>query len=297
MKKVLILGSNGLLGQSLVKIFNRGYEVYGCSLEKENYNTKNSPSLYFPLNITVRNDIRAFFSKYQPDIIINAAAFTDVDKCEKEKSLCWMTNVKGIENILEACETFSPVFIQISSDYIFNGRSGLYKEIDEPDPLGHYGFCKLAAEKTVKASDFEYIIARTMILYGNGEKIKSNFVTWILDKLKKGEQIPIVNDQRGNPTFVDDLSEAIYRLIKKEAYGTFHISGRESCSRYEFALKIAEVFELNHELIKEVSTEELKQTAHRPSDTSFVLHKLSNTINWLPSDVEGGLKKLKNQLN
>jgi dTDP-4-dehydrorhamnose reductase len=297
MKNILIIGSNGLLGQSLVRKFNQHFEITGCSLEKENYNPIYSLKEYFQLNINVRSEIRNFFSKHHPDIIINAAAFTNVDKCEEERKLCWQTNVKSIEYILEVCESFSPVFVQISSDYIFNGNSGSYQETDQPNPLGYYGFCKLAAEKVFRSCGLEYLIARTEILYGVGNKIRPNFVTWVIDELKKGKKIRVVNDQYGNPTFVDDLSEAIYLLLEREAYGIFHVSGRESCSRYDFALKIARIFELNNELIQEITSEELNQKASRPMNSSFVLYKLSNAIDWIPSNVEGGLNRLKEQIN
>jgi dTDP-4-dehydrorhamnose reductase len=230
-------------------------------------------------------------------VIINAAAYTNVDKCEDERKICWETNVKSIEKILEVSESFSPLFIQVSSDYVFDGNSGSYREIDEPKPLGYYGFCKLAGEKLLRSCGLEYLIIRTSILYGTGNKIRPNYVTWIINELKNGKKIRVVNDQYGNPTFVDDLSEAIYRLLEKEVYGVFHVSGKESCSRYNFALKIAQIFELNSELIEEITSEQLKQKAPRPMNSSFVLYKLSNTIDWLPSNVEQGLIKLKKQMN
>jgi dTDP-4-dehydrorhamnose reductase len=297
MKKIIVIGSNGLLGQSIIKKFNRNFEIIGCSLEEENYNVVHSFNEYFQLDITVRNDVRNFFSKHKPDIIINAAAYTNVDKSEEERRLCWDTNVKSIENVLEVCESFSPVFVQISSDYIFDGNSGPYQEIDEPKPLGYYGFCKLAAEKILRASGLEYLIIRTAILYGTGEKIRLNYVTWVINELINSKKIRIVNDQFSNPTFVGDLSEAMYRLLDRESYGIYHVSGRESCSRYEFALKIAKIFQLNSDLIQEVTSEQLNQKAPRPMNSSFVLYKLSNTIEWLPSNIEEGLIKLKKQIN
>ena len=296
MKKILVIGSNGLLGQSIVKKFNRHYEITGCSLEQENYNSVYSFHEYFQLDITKRSEVRNFFSHHKPDIIINAAAYTNVDKCEDERKLCWEINVKGVENILEVSESFSPVFLQISSDYIFDGSTGPYREIDDPKPLGYYGFCKLAAEKLLRACGLEYLIIRTAILYGNGYKVRPNYVTWVINELKHGKKIDVVNDQHGNPTFVDDLSETIYRLLDKDAYGIFHVSGRESCSRYDFALKIAKIFELNSDLIQETTSDKLDQKTPRPMNSSFVLYKLHNTIDWLPSNVEDGLIKLKKQL-
>jgi dTDP-4-dehydrorhamnose reductase len=134
-----------------------------------------------------------------------------------------------------------------------------------------------------------------MILYGHGQKVRNNFVTWVIQQLKSGNKIKVVNDQRGNPTLVDDLSEAIRRLLEKEEYGIFHISGNEVCSRYEFAQKIVEVFDLDGKLIEEVDSSQFKQAAPRPVNSSFNLDKLSNTLDWLPGGIEESLIKLKSQ--
>ena len=149
----------------------------------------------------------------------------------------------------------------------------------------------------IRTSNLEYIITRTQILYGSGQHIRPNFVTWIIDQLKNNKHIQVVNDQKGNPTYAEDLAYAIYQLIKKEEYGTFHVSGRESCSRYEFACKIADIFDLDQKLIEMISTEKLKQKALRPKDSTFVLDKLSNTLDWLPGGIEESLRRLKLELS
>lgn len=296
MKKILITGSNGLLGQSLLKVFKNNFYILGCDLSDKHIATDSPPQEYYRLDTTVRDDVKRFFSTHRPDMVINTAAYTDVDRSEDEKDSCWTTNVKSVENIIEAVREFSPVFIQISSDYVFNGNSGFYREDDKPDPLGYYGHTKLSAEKIVMASGLEYIIGRTMILYGTGENIRPNFVTWVIDQLNQKKSIKIVNDQIGNPTFVDDLSEALLRLVERSEYGIFHISGSETCTRYEFAMKIAQVFNLEKALIHEIITKVLNQKAPRPMNSSFILDKLSNAIDWLPPSIEKSLLKLKTQL-
>jgi dTDP-4-dehydrorhamnose reductase len=191
---------------------------------------------------------------------------------------------------------YSPVFVQISTDYVFDGKSGSYRETDATNPVSYYGHTKLAAEKIIRSGGLEYIIARSMILYGHGQKVRNNFVTWVIQQLKSGNVIKVVNDQRGNPTLVDDLSEAIKRLLEKEEYGIFHISGNEVCSRYEFAQDIVEVFGLDGKLIEEVDSSQFKQAAPRPVNSSFNLDKLSNTLDWLPGGIQESLIKLKSQL-
>jgi dTDP-4-dehydrorhamnose reductase len=295
-KKVLITGSNGLLGQTMVRIFRDDYFVIGCDLTGESFNSGYPEHEYHQVDLTERDKVQRFFAKTKPEIIINTAAFTDVDKSEEKRDLCWTTNVRSVELIVEAILDYSPVFVQISTDYVFDGKSGPYRETDVTNPVSYYGHTKLAAEKIVRSSGLEYIIARSMVLYGQGQKIRNNFVTWVIEQLKGGNKIKVVNDQRGNPTLVDDLAEAVKRLLENEEYGIFHISGNEICSRYEFAQKIIDVFELDGKLMEEVDSSQFKQAAPRPVNSSFNLDKLSNTIDWLPGGIEASLQKLKNQL-
>lgn len=297
LKKVVVTGSNGLLGQYLVRKFNTDYYVVGCDLTPENNNTLTPPQEYHSIDLTNRTDVGKFFGEHTPHVIINAAAYTAVDKCEEDKELCWSTNVKSVELMVETSTSFSPLFIHISTDYVFDGKSAPYRESDEPKPLGYYGLTKYSSEKVIRASNLEFIIARAMILYGAGERIRPNFVTWVIEQLKNKKVIQIVNDQRGNPTYAEDLAHAIHRLIKKEEYGIFHVSGKDSCTRYEFACKIAEIFKLDKGLIKEVTTEQLNQKALRPRDSTFILDKLSNRLDWLPGSIEESLRNLRLELS
>jgi len=297
MIKVLVIGSNGLLGQSLVKRFNQGFDLYGCSIESENYTNFLLNENYFKLDITSRTDVKNFFLSIQPDVVINAAAYTNVDKCEEDRETCWAVNTKSLEHIVEACRVFSPILIHISTDYIFDGKNAPYKENDIPNPHGFYGKSKWAAEKIVNDSMLEYLIVRTQILYGIGKNVKNNFVLWVKDKLEKNQKIQVVNDQIGNPTHVDDVSEAIFKLLKLNEYGVFHVSGKEECNRFEFAKKIAKALKLEETLIEKITTSDLKQKAPRPMNSTFILDKLFNKTDWLPNDVLHGLNKLKKQID
>jgi dTDP-4-dehydrorhamnose reductase len=295
-KKILVVGANGLLGQSLVKRFRAHATVTGCDLHPEYFDASQPPQQYERLDITNRQDVKRFFGRLKPDVVINAAAMTDVDGCEVRREDCWNINVKSIELMLEACAEFDVTFVQISTDYVFNGWTGAYREQEIPSPAGYYGKSKYAAERLVQASDKQYIIARTQVLYGAGVNVRPNFATWLIKELGEGRSVRIVNDQIGNPTHVEDLAEAIRRLIDKEEYGVFHISGSEKCSRYDFAVKLARIFNLDEALIQEITTAELRQKAPRPMNSTFVLDKLHNTLDWLPADNETGLRRLKSQL-
>ena len=146
------------------------------------------------------------------------------------------------------------------------------------------------------ASDLEYIIARTQVLFGTGKNIRPNFVTWVVNQLSQKKKIRIVDDQIGSPTYAPDFCEAIDRLLQNEAYGLFHVSGAEIISRYDFALKIAEVFDLDASLIERIKTEDLKQKAPRPMNSAFKIYKLINYTGWEPHSLTEALQLLKKEL-
>ncbi len=295
MHKILIFGSNGLLGQNLVRHFYHKYEIFGASFEDENY----IPQYHFPyytVNLTDRLGVAELINKIEPTVIFNAAAFTNVDKCEDDPETCWNVNVRGVENIVDACGTIKPILVQVSTDYVFDGENGPYTEDDTPNPRGNYARSKYNAEKVVSNADLEYIIARTQVLFGNGKRIRPNFVTWVIDRLRHKEKIRIVDDQIGTPTYAPDFCQALDRLLQNEAFGLFHISGAEIISRYDFALKICDVFDLDATLIERIKSKDLKQKAPRPMNSSFKIYKLINYTGWEPHSITEALQLLKKEL-
>lgn len=295
-QKILIIGSNGLLGQNLATRFASKYQIYKTSVEHDDYISPVGFS-YRSMDITNRSKVIRFLEQTKPDIIVNAAAYTDVDGCEVEQETCWNVNVKAVENLIEGAEIVKSVLVQISTDYVFDGETGGYREIDPPNPKGVYARSKMAAENIIRTCNLEYIIVRTQVLYGLGQKVRPNFVTWVIDQLKADQPIRVVGDQINNPTYVDDLSEALFRLLELKEYGLFHVSGSEIISRYNFALKIAEHFGLDTSKIEKISSDDLNQKAPRPRNSSFVLDKLINRIGWEPHKVDDSLEKFKRKYN
>ena len=295
MSRVLVLGSNGLLGQAMQHKFSQVHQVTASSVEEHNFLPKLTLP-YIRADLTSRADVRHLIAETAPEIIVNTAAYTNVDGCEDEREKCWAVNVLAMENILEASYEKKPIIVHISTDYVFDGEQGHYRETDEPNPRGNYARSKMAAENILNGADFEYIIARTQILYGTGNGVRPNFVTWLIGSLRKDKPVRIVTDQIGSPTYAPDVAEAVSRLLEKEIYGLFHVSSPDTLSRYDFALQVAEVFELDASLIHEITTDMLQQKSPRPVNSSFILDKLYNNINWQPRSTEEALRHMKTEM-
>ncbi|HID40384.1 MAG TPA: SDR family oxidoreductase, partial [Calditrichaeota bacterium] len=205
-------------------------------------------------------------------------------------------NVLAIENILETPFINRPTIIHISTDYVFDGEHGNYRETDTPNPRGNYARSKMAAENILNSAGFEYIIVRTQVLFGSGQNVRPNFVTWLINNLREKKTVQVVNDQIGCPSYAPDVAEALFRLLEKQAYGLFHVSSPDALSRYDFALQVAHIFELDVSLIHETTTEKLKQKSPRPMNSSFILDKLFNNINWQPRSVKEALHHMKTEV-
>ncbi len=295
MSRVLILGANGLLGQAMQHKFSQVHQVTASSAEEHSYLSEHTLP-YIQADLTSRADVRNLIAKADPEIIINTAAYTNVDGCEEEREKCWAVNVLAMENVLEASYVKKPTIVHISTDYVFDGEQGRYRETDAPNPRGNYARSKMAAENILNGADFEYIIARTQVLYGTGKEVRPNFVTWLINSLRENKSVQIVTDQTGSPTYVPDVAEAVSRLLEKEVYGLFHVSSPDILSRYDFALQVAEIFELDASLIYETTTDKLQQKSPRPMNSSFILDKLYNNINWQPRSTMQALQHMKTEM-
>ena len=295
MVNIIITGVNGLLGQKLLEQAASKYSVLGIDVHPEPFNKKIKFS-YEQLDITDRRLLTEAILNFYPHYLINTAAMTDVDGCEKNKEQCWKINVQAVKNIVYAARKIGSKIVQLSTDYIFDGNNGPYIERDPPSPLGYYGKSKLASENVLHASDLDYAIVRTMVLYGAAKNVRPNFVSWLISELKDKKKLKIVTDQIGSPTLADDLATAILKIIAFEKWDIFHIAGSELIDRYNFALKIADVFGLESELISPVTTTQLNQTAPRPLRSGFNIVKATTELGINLSNIEDGLKVFKQQL-
>ena len=285
-----------MLGQCCVDFYsnsNNKFELLSLSIEDQPvFNDVD----YIPCDITNREQVKKIVYDFCPDYIVNAAAFTNVDKSETEREQAWKVNVKAVEYIAEAARVIDAHLIHISSDYIFNGKNGPYSENTIPNPIGYYGRTKLASENALKISGAIYTILRTNVLYGTAPDSRPDFVKWVVESLRNKKNIRIVIDQINNPTFIDDLVQAISKIIEFGRTGIYHIGGREFLSRFDFTNIIADYFHLDKSLVTPITTEELNQRAKRPLKSGLITLKAETELGYKPHLIPEALEEMKREL-
>jgi dTDP-4-dehydrorhamnose reductase len=290
--KLLITGASGLYGSKLAQMaLAQNIEVYSSDIQ--------GLSVYgsfVKLDISGKEQVEAAFKAIKPDVVVHAASLTDVDKCETNKELAWKVNVEGTKNIADSAKTAGSFLIYISTDYIFSGEKGSYKETDKPDPINYYGLTKLKAEEIVRAQK-EYFIARPSVIYGSTPAAgKVNFALWLIETLQKGERVKIVTDQWNTPTLNTNLAEMTLEVIEHRLTGIYHMCGATRVSRLEFSEQIADVFDLNKGLIDKVSSSQFTWPAKRPMDSSLDTSKAQKILQKKPLEMSTALNRLKMEL-
>ncbi len=298
--KILITGSNGLLGQKLVyKLLDHSnVEVIATSIGS-NRIAKTTGYRYFPLDISDRDAVLALVGEIRPDCIINTAAMTNVDACENDKPACKSLNIDAVEYLIEAARPLNSHFIHLSTDFVFDGKKGPYREEDTPNPLSYYAESKLQSEKLVEASGLDWAILRTIIIYGVVDDVqRSNLVLWTKTSLQEGKSINVITDQFRSPTLAEDLADACIAAALKRAKGIYHIAGAEADldSIINLVKRIAGFYGLDQSLIKPVTSAQLKQPAVRPPKTGFILDKARRELGYEPHSFLEGLKIVTQQL-
>ncbi|MBK6876297.1 MAG: NAD(P)-dependent oxidoreductase [Ignavibacteria bacterium] len=211
---ILVTGSNGLLGQAVSKMFIRetDHDIMLTSAEDDSY-VKDIHE-YHTLDITKKDDVKRISSDFIPDVIVNCA-ITNVDLCETERELSWKINVDGVKNLIIAARINNARAIHFSTDYVFDGKNGPYSEEDVPNPISFYGRKNLQARMHPKPVTLIIQSSGRLVLYGTGGKVKSNFVLWMIDKLKNNEPVNIVTDQISNVTMIEDLALGTMRIVDR----------------------------------------------------------------------------------
>lgn len=286
--KILITGSNGLLGQKLVDLcLAKKIDFLATSLGVNRYSVC-PPERYQSFDITEEQQVQDVINAYRPTHIIHTAAMTNVDQCELNPEACDLVNRQAVQMLAKFCVQNEIHLQLLSTDFVFDGTSGPYKETDAPAPLSVYARSKVEAERVLQNTiGLSYSIVRTIIVYGTGENLsRSNLILWAKEALKKGETIQIVDDQFRAPTWAPDLAWACLRICELNETGIFHISGPETMSIYQIVARIAAFYGLSMQHVNKLSSNNLKQPAKRPPVTGFILDKAHQTLGFQPQTLE-----------
>lgn len=294
--KILITGSNGLLGQKLVELLQARGE-YLIATARGSSALPITHGEFHTLDITDAAEVDRVASLTKPDAIINTAAMTQVDQCETEREACWKANVTSVENLVRASEKNNIHLVHVSTDFIFDGSDGPLLETAVPNPVNYYGESKLAAENVVLKSSARWSILRTVLVYGiTKDMSRSNIVLWVKNSLEQGKTIQVVNDQWRTPTLAEDLAMGCYLAVAKKATGIYNISGKDFLTPYDIAVLTAEFFKLDKSLIRITDSTQFKQPAKRPPKTGFIIDKAKRELGYEPRSFKEGLQVLAEQI-
>ena len=286
MTTIFITGASGQLGMSLKKIFNSKYEIISTT----GNNTSGGSSIY--LDVTNPILFKEVVEMTNPDLVVNLAAMTSVDLCEKNPELAYSINIGGVDNLVNA---FRGPIIHVSTDYVFDGESGPYKEEDTTNPLNVYGRSKLESEKLLLDQSEDSLVIRSNVLYDYSSNSEASFLNWVVASLTQEKEISVVEDQWNNPTWTGSLAVVIDRAIDTQITGLVHWGDGDLVSRFDFANKIADVFNLKKSLIKPILTSELNQTAKRPLKSGLTSDYAQNILNLEPPTIKECLESIVEQ--
>lgn len=292
-KRVLITGGTGLLGVALQRSTPKdikGFSIYF----PERHLPESLPFSILAADVSDLSVMHSVFEWAKPDVVIHAAAIGSVDFAERNRDQTRKVNVGGTEVVVELCKIFKSKLIFISSNAVFDGRTPLYSENMQVNPINLYGQLKVDAENVVRGSNILWAIARPILMYGwpyPGER--DNPVVWWLHSLKNGKPIKVVDNVFSKPLPAWSCAEVIWALIQQDRTGIYHVAGRDRISLYQFALLTAEVFDLDASLITPVPDSYFPEIAPRPQDTSFDTTKMEAELGVRPVGVREGLLKMK----
>ncbi len=295
--KILVTGSNGLLGQKLTELLDNDTTV-------ELFATAARPAVlpvkagkFFLLDISDASAVDRLIDHCKPDVIINTAAMTQVDQCERQRDACWKVNVDAVHNLVAASARNNVHLIQVSTDFIFDGTKEMLDEDAIPNPVNYYGQSKLAGEQVIVQSEISWCIIRTVLVFGVTQDMsRSNIVLWVKNSLEQGKTIHVVNDQWRTPTLAEDLARGCYLAAIKRATGIYNISGKDYMSPYDIAIRTADLFKLDKALIKQTDSTRFTQPAQRPPKTGFIIDKAMRELDYEPHSFEEGLRVVASQL-
>ena len=275
--RIMITGAYGQLGYALSKRLAENHDVIrtGFNIPKYEQGIK--------LNILNQVYMSEVIKSTLPDLIINLAAMTNVDGCEKNPDAAREVNIAGVQHL---CDTFNGKIIHLSTDYVFDGKSGPYSEDDDVNPINIYGETKLASERILMDNNSDNLVIRANVLYDESPFTNASFLNWVISSLRAEKAISVVDDQSNNPTWSSSISDIISLCIDNSVNGIMHWGDADYLTRIDFANKIAKKYELSSALIKPVSTKSFSQIASRPLKSGLKSDKLINLLNVVPPTID-----------
>lgn len=290
--RVLITGANGFVSTYLVRqLLDQGYNVIATGKGENRLPFTEPNFVYETMDFTDPFAVHDMFEKYLPEVVVHTGAMSKPDDCEKDQWTAFLINVEGTVTLLTNAAAYASYFVFLSTDFIFDGVNGMYKEEDAPGPVNYYGKTKLEAEEAVKDYEYDWAIVRTVLVYGKPQEKRGNILSVVKEKLEKGEEYSVFNDQVRTPTYAGDLAAGIVAMIRKKATGVYHLSGDEVLTPYEMACRLADHFGYDKSLIKKVTAADFKQPAVRPLKTGFDISKAKRELGYKPISFDEGLRK------
>lgn len=283
--KVVLFGSNGKLGSAIRNLLFNDIRISltCCSNRVYENSTGSSVKIDSIHYLPERKILREFLLSEKPDTIINCSAMTDVEECETSKQSAWNINVELPRNLAEISRLINAHLIHLSSDYVFDGKKGPYTEADTPFPINYYGKTKLASENVIRSTWENHTIIRTNVLYGCDQlQGQTDFLTHLLHAFKNKNPIRVADDMFCNPTYIPEIAEALYIITRKELIGTYHISGAEYVSRFQFAEIAGNILlpdnSFRETILKSVKVKDLRLKAPRPLRAGLVSLKAQTEL-------------------
>lgn len=290
-------GANGLLGQKLVALLASAPENEVMATGRGGQRIPAGPFVWQSCDLTDEAALAALLHEAKPDCIIHCAAMTQVDECEQHPEACQQQNVSATHYLLQHSPK-DAFFLYVSTDFVFDGEKGMYRETDLPNPISVYGHSKWKAEQLVVDSGHAYAIVRTVLVYGVTPGMsRSNLVLWVKNSLEADKRIQVVNDQWRTPTLAEDLAWACAKIGLEKHRGFWHISGPEVLTPYQMALATARFFGLDESLITAAEASTFSQPGKRPQKTGFDISKAQQALGFNPKSFDEGLAVLRLQLS
>ncbi|MCE3007122.1 MAG: sugar nucleotide-binding protein [Bacteroidetes bacterium] len=296
-RRVLITGANGLLGQKLVaKLQGRTGLSLLATGEDESHKLQGDYA-YAQMDLNNAVQMSQVVRDFGPTELINCAAITNVDACEKEQQLCHRVNAQAVEELAQLCLELDARLIHISTDFIFDGEESPYDERATANPLSTYGHSKWLAEERIQEVGVRAAILRTALVYGVLPDLsRSNIILWVKKSLEAGQQIRVINDQVRSPTLAEDLADGVIAVLMREKTGIYHLAGPDILNVWEIAQQTAQFFGLDTTLMVPTDSTTLNQPARRPPQTGMIILKAQTELDYRPHTLAQGLAVIQRQL-